>query len=123
VPRPRAAAVPRTRGPGSGGRLAARGALVDDDPLYRLGHPVELVAVQRGVHHVAHAFQEDPEVVAGDAVPLIRTWIELAEPTRMPVVRVSGTATFFFDEGEVARSIGSPIRPERPDPVTRARTR
>ena len=41
-------------------------------------------------------------------MPLISTEIRLAEPTRMPVVRVSGFATFFVELGDVARSIGSP---------------
>jgi hypothetical protein len=39
---------------------------------------------------------------------LISTEIRLAEPTRMAVVRGSGSARFFFGVGEVSRPIGSP---------------
>ena len=47
-------------------------------------------------------------MIAAMRLPLIWTWMGLAEPTRIPVVRVSGTATFFFDPGEVPSWIGSP---------------
>ena len=81
---------------------------MDDDPLYRLGHPVELVTVQRGVHHGADAFAEDPEVVAGDAVAADQDVDRTGRADQDAGGPGAGTATFCFDEGEVARSIGSP---------------